>query len=382
MTRARSRRLGFTLIEMMVAVLVGTVGVVLAAKVAQVVIRQSSKGRQNTDFHGRTRLVTRQLRADLRSAGVGSTGAVGVDRGVGAWNTMNIGTAAGFNAIPVVAGANNLGAIGVGGATTFAGSDAVQVVVTDPGTSVRTIGFNPSGSDIIGLDPNEPAINCPSGMIYVVDHSAPTGAGRTQLLFVDSYPPNAINTTGNLQFTLASGSDVMCARLSVYWVDDTGWMHRSDLTNPGAALVNLGGQVWVDPSNVGADMISPGVIDLQVAYRVSAEVYTQNGAAPPVGQPERMWIYEGVAGNADALMAGPMWFEVRLVRINILQRTMRHIEATNSTKDIVRREDAQALPPINLTRALAAEWVVATEALTNLRYFDLGAPSGVVAEPF
>lgn len=77
---ARRRARGFTLVEMIVAVLIGSVGVVLAAKVAQVILRQSSKGQQSTDFHTRARLVTRQFRADLRAAGVGSTGAVGSTR--------------------------------------------------------------------------------------------------------------------------------------------------------------------------------------------------------------------------------------------------------------------------------------------------------------
>lgn len=376
------RRRGFSLIEMMVAILVGSVGVVLAAKVAQVVITQSNKGRQTTDFRSRTRLVSRQLRADLRSAGVGSTGAVAVDPNVAAWGLMGIPTVAGFTAIPVVAGANSLGAIGIGGATTFGGSDAVQILVTNPDTAVRTLGFSPANQDIIGLDPADPPLNCPSGMIYVSDHSSPTGGGRTQVLFVDNYPPNAVNTRGVLQFTVGAGSDVMCARLSVYWVDDAGWMHRSDLSAAAAPIINLGGPVWVDPTGVGPDSVAPGVLDMQVAYRVSAEVYTQNAQLPPVGQPSRTWAFEGVAGNADALMADRMWFEVRMVRVNILARALRRVTSSPSAQQVIRREDAAGLPPLPLFRSLGAEWATATETLTNLRYFDYTAPSGVTAEPF
>lgn len=375
-------RRGFTLVEMMVAVAVASTGVVLAAEVAQVIIIQSQKGRQNSDLGGRTGLVTRQLRADLRSAGIGSTGAVAVDPGIAAWTLMGVPTLAGFTAIPVVAGANGLGAVGLGGLTTVGGSDAIQLVVADPDSAVRTLGFSPANQDVIGLDPNDPPINCPSGMIYVVDHSGPTGAGRTQLMFVDGFPPNSINATGVLQFTVASGSEVMCARISVYWVDTAGWMHRSDLSGAAAGLVNLGGPVWVDPANVATDQLAPGVLDLQVAYRVSAEVYTQNAQVPPVGQPRRTWVGEGVAGNADALMTNRMWFETRSVRINLLARSLRRIDSQNSVRNVPRVEDASALPPINLTRALKAEWVTATETLTNLRYFDYTAPSGTVAEPF
>lgn len=146
---------------------------------------------------------------------------------------MSVATGAGFSAIPVVAGANGIAGTAVGGETTLAGSDAIQIVVTDPKTSVRTLGFNPSGQDVIGLSPFEPALDCPSNMIYVVDHSSPTGQGRSQILFVDAFVAGAVNTSGNLQFTLAAGSEVMCARVSVYWVDDAGWLHRSDLQSPG-----------------------------------------------------------------------------------------------------------------------------------------------------
>lgn len=385
--QARSRRRrGFTLLELMIAVMVTSIGVALAAKVAQVVIRQSGKGRQSTDFHSRARLVTRQLRNDLRSAGVGSTGAVAIDRAVPVWGAMALNTPAGFDAIPVVAGVNGLGATPVGGRTTVGGSDAVQVVVVDPASAHRALGYNPAGQDIIALeppvDPASPPFRCPSNMVFVSDHSSPTGQGRTQLFFVESYPLGALNMVGDLQFTVGSGSDVMCARLSTYWVDAQGWLHRSDLTAPTAPIVPLGGQVWVDPSNVAGDALTPGVLDVQVAYRVSAEVYTQNGQPPPVAQPERTWAFEGVAGNADGLMSNRMWFEVRMVRVNLLMRTMRTISTGGGARNIARVEDAAALPPIPLTRDLQAEWVTATEALTNLRYFDLGAPSGTVAEPY
>jgi prepilin-type N-terminal cleavage/methylation domain-containing protein len=375
------RRAGFTLVEMMVAVLVGSVGVVLAAKVAQVIVRQSAKSRQTTDFHSRTRLVTKQLRADIRTAGMGSTGAVAVDPAVAAWAGMRFNTAAGYPAIPAVKGVNNLGAVAVGGATTLAGSDAVQLVVPDPGTTVRSQRYSQVNTNTILLDPTAPPMNCPTQMIYVSDHSGPNGAGRAQIMFQAGVVPNGVTTTDLLQFTVGPGSDVSCARVSTYWVDTLGWMHRSDLSGPGALPTALGNLVVADPASPGA--LAPGVIDLQLAYRVSAEVYVQNGAAPPVGAPSAFWIFEGVVGNPDAFMAtDAMWFEVRMVRFNLLSRTVRRVEAHPTTQNIARREDAAALPPIPLTRALNVDWIVSSEALTNLRYFDLSTARGVRAEPY
>ena len=376
---------GFTLIEMMVAVLIATAGVVLAAKVGQVIVRQSAKGRQNTSFRDRTGLLTKQLRADLRSAGIGATGAVAVDRTPNTWNQMGWDTPAGFFAIPVAVGANGAGGA-VGGRTVVPGSDAIQLVVPDPASSVRTQGFTGAGQDVLVFELGA-TLNCPSNMVYVVDHTAPNGAGRSQVLFVDAYPPGAVDTRGTLQFTVAPGSEVMCARVSTYWTDTDGWLHRSDLSGPNVGLVPIGvapNVVYVDPTNVATDVLGPGVLDLQIAYRVSSEVYTQNGVAAPVGQPQRMWIFEGVGGNADALMGTTQqWFEVRRVRISLLARNLRRIEAhTAGNEDIIRREDAAALPPLPFDRALHAEWVVATETLTNLRYFDMGAASGVPAEPY
>lgn len=375
---------GFTLIEMMVAVLIATAGVILAAKVGQVIVRQSAKGRQNTTFRDRTGLLTKQLRADIRSAGIGSTGAVAVDRGVNTWNQMAFGTPAGFAAIPIVAGANNLGAVAIGPETTVVGSDAIQLVVPDPSSTFRTQGYAAANQNVITLEIGA-AMNCPFQMVYVSDHTAPNGAGRSQILFVNAFAGNAVTTNGNLQFTVAPGSDVMCARVSTYWVDQNGWLHRSDLSGPNVGLIAVGGSdVHFDPTNVAIDALGPGVLDLQIAYRVSSEVYTQNGLGAPVGQPNRTWIYEGVGGNADALMtSAQQWFEVRMVRINLLARALRRIQPhAGGNQNIARREDAAGLPPFPLTRALGSEWVTASDTLTNLRYFDLGAASGVPAEPF
>lgn len=367
------RRAGFTLVEMMVAVLVGTVGVVLAAKVAQVIVRQSAKGRQSTDMHSRGRLVSRQLRADIRTAGVGSTGAVGVDVNVPAWLQMSFQSPSGFDAIPAVVGADGIGGVGVGGATTLAGSDAIQLVVPDPGSVVRTEGFAESGNTFIDL-PVLTTLNCPGPIIYVSDHTGPTGAGRTQVMFVRNVVGNRVNTWDQLKFAVAPNSDLMCARISTYWVDDQGWLHRSDLSGPNpGGLQNLGGRVFAD---AGADTpLSPGMLDLQVAYRVSAEVY---GGAPPA-VPEAFWAFD-TTGMADAFMGTDTnWFEVRMVRFNLLSRALRRVDVNPTLVPVNARENG-ALH--NLPVSIGPEWIASSETVTNLRYFDLTTARGVEADPY
>ncbi|MCA9548647.1 MAG: prepilin-type N-terminal cleavage/methylation domain-containing protein [Myxococcales bacterium] len=367
------RRAGFTLVEMMVAVLVGTVGVVLAAKVAQVIVRQSTKGRQSTDMHSRGRLVSRQLRADIRTAGVGSTGAVGVDRAIPAWAQMFVTSSSGFEAIPAVAGADNIGAIPIGGANTLAGSDAIQLVVPDPGSAVRTEGFAESGNTFIDL-PVLTTLGCPGPIIYVSDHTSPTGAGRTQVMFIRNVVGNRVNTWDQLKFAVAPNSDLMCARVSTYWVDDQGWLHRSDLSGPNPGpLLNLGGWVYADPAAAG--QLAPGMLDLQVAYRVSAEVY---GGAPPA-VPAAFWAYD-TTGMANGFMGTEFnWFEVRMVRFNLLSRALRRVDGNATTFPLNGRENGAVH---NLPISIGPEWIASSEAVTNLRYFDLTTARGVEADPY
>lgn len=376
----RARR-GFTLVELMVALLVGAIGVAVAFKVAQTVIRQSAKGRQVTDLSSRSRLLGRQLRNDLRTAGFGSTGAVAVDGGRIPWNTMGQATAAGFFAIPAVAGANNLGAVPVGGVTVRDGSDALQLVVPNGASLRRAQGVSPRGTNVVLVE-NSVTFQCPTGLIYVSDHTAPTGAGRAQLLFMVG-APNAVGipTVDTLQFSVADGSDVMCARVSTYWVDAAGWLHRTDLTRTPPVRLSPAFDVYVDPSRVGPDRAAPGVLDMQVAFRVSAEVYELAGAPIPVVEAGQ-WAFEGRAGNADVLMnAMNRWFEVRAVRVNMLARTMRKIEDVGATeRTIPRLEDGGA--DLTLPRRLGAEWITFSDAVTNLRFFDFSAPSGIAAEPY
>lgn len=386
MTRSAEirRRSGFTLIEMMVAVLIGAIAVVAAAKVAEIVLRQSAEGRQRTDFSSRAQLLGRQMRSDLRVAGVGATGAVAVDDTVIPFNTLATPSAGNYPAIPVIGGANNINGAAIGGVTLLPGSDAIQVLVPNPTTVQRTSDYSRRPGNQV-MVPN-PAVyapaNCP--MLYISDHSGPTG-GRSHLARINNIGAGAVVIEGTLQFTVAPDSDVMCARLSTYWIDDQAWLHRSDFTGAGG-LVQLSSSVWVDSSNVGADRVVPGVLDLQIAYRVSAEAYRLAQQAPPgPANIAAHWAFAGGGSPLDGLMNTPSsWFEVRQVRFNMLGRTLRKIQEQAGSRAYARLEDGASFNPgtIDVPWHHPAEWTTSSENVTNLRYFDLRTPSGMAAEPF
>ena len=394
--RPPRRAAGFTLLEMMVAVLIGGLSVLVAAKVASVVIRQSAKNQQSTDFNGRTRLLGRQLRNDLRLAGYGSTGAIAVDTGRAPWSLGMTIPINGKDAIAAVAGANNLGAgIVLGGTTLLPNSDAMMVAVPNPGLAGVTQAMAPEGAVTWVLDPPpsnpvlgalQPLSNCGTGFIYVVDHTAPNGAGRAQLMQLVSVVGDDVTTADQLQFNLAAGSSVVCARLSTYWVDIQGWLHRTDF-GAAAAPARLGaGLVFVDTNQVDNDLIMPGVLDLQIAYRFSAELHRNTfGVLPPAAQLWRQWAYEGRVGNVDGIVTGSpgaleAWFETRMVRLNALLRVARQADPRRfGQTQKAGREDGN---PTNVNRTFRAEWVTTTESLTNLRFFDHGTPAGVRPDPF
>lgn len=375
-----STRRGFTLVEMMVAIAVGAISVVVAANVAGVVIRQRAKAKEVTDLTGRARLVTRQMREDLRVAGYGSTGAIAVDPAQ--WPSVNTPTG-GYPAIPAVLGLN--GAVGA--------SDAVQLVVPDPATVRLVLAQMTAGAAVSFDGPNlvggAPALLCPTGVAYVSDHTSPTGAGRAQVFQIN--PLTGI-AQDNMQFDIAAGSEVMCARVSTYWIDApappaTPMLRRSDW-RPLAGPVAMGPLRRLAPAANGSDIVAPGILNMQVAYRVSAEAFIDTGT--PIGAGVTGWAFALPADfgvNLDIPGPGlnnpvtPRWFEVRQVRINLLARTMRKMDIDTGNRNLNLRED-QAGNTIPLLRDLRADWVTASEALINLRYFDLGAPPGVDAEPY
>jgi prepilin-type N-terminal cleavage/methylation domain-containing protein len=390
-------RRGFTLIELMITLIVGSITVIVAAHVAQMLVRQSASGRQKTDFNSRAQMIGKQIRADLRTAGMGSTGVLTADVGVAPWGVLVTAQTApnNYDVIPaVVATTNAAGApAGVG---VLPGSDALMVIVPNPSAHVRTFNISPAATSVLSIDPagpNPATALAGCNYVYIVDHSTPSGAGRTQIAAVTGLAVGTVTINGVLQFAAQPNTDVLCARVSTYWVsDDDGdglgdWLRRTDMTgNP--APVNIGGAanpVFVDANGVGPDQMAPGVLDMQVAASFSAELWRKNGGVPPLN-PNARWAFDQ-AGTADAFLGDATdWAEVRMVRVNVLTRKMR---ATTNKIDqqpqLFRREDMAAAPlpmPVNGPNMfMEPEWIVTAEAVTNLRFFDYGQPQGTLAEP-
>jgi prepilin-type N-terminal cleavage/methylation domain-containing protein len=379
----RTNRRGFTLVELMIAVVIAAFTVLVAANVATVVVRQAAKGRQATDFNSRARVIGKQLRHDIRLAGIGSTGLITASGTFAAFTSAT--TFGGYQAMPVIRGCNNV----AGPAPILAGSDVVQMVVANPSIHATTDQISAAAATTLTMDPlaalgGFAPGSCP--LVYIVDHSTPGGNGRTQIAVNLGPAGNVIQVGDPLNFAVAQGSDVMCARISTYWVDDTdgdgfgNFLARSDIT--GAPGPNVCAGVFLPAGFGPADMIAPGVVDMQIAYNFSAEVFRNAGVGLAASEDAR-WAYNGV-GNVDPLIAAaPLdWSEVRMVRFNILTKRMRAIDnfATTVLVPVAPTEDRAGMGP--LPAAVTPEWLTATEVLTNLRYFDAGMPANVLAEPY
>lgn len=371
---------GFTLIELMVAVLIGSATVVVAAKVAETILIQSAKGRQATDFGNRSRLLGRQLREDIRAVGLGSSGAIAVnpaDPGLGAFPV--VATAGNRSAIPAVVGANNLP-----GGTAFAGSDAVQLVVPNPTTQRFATLRAPANTNQLAFAnaaDAAPFTGPACNYIYVNDQSGPAGRGRVALLSRAGVAGAVVNLNAGLPFTVAPGSAVLCARISTYYLDTNSQLIRSDWTGGGTAALNGAGTVRFDVA--GNQVMAAGVEDFQIAYRVSAELHRIAGRPTPPGVPGIQWVFAGQAGNPDGDMTvASSWFEVRQIRFNILSRRLREIVSARGLMAIQAREDRNVgtLPP--LFREWSPTWMTTSEVMTNLLMFDQSADEGMEAEPF
>ena len=366
----------------MVALVIGAVVVVMASKIAAFVIRQNISSEQQNDLSLRTRVVSEQLRDDIRLAGVGSTGAIGIDPGSAGLGALALPPTpgGGFVAISAVMGANNLGGQALASGNVQAGSDALQLVVPNPNTTARTTQRSRQGSNALFVPDASIFNNCP--LVYVQDHTNPTGGGRTQLAWANLMAATQITLDDTLMFTVAPGSDVMCARVSTYWVDDRGWLHRSDLTR--AAPTRLGASfVFVNTSGAVPDLLAPGIMDFQVAYKVSSEAYRQ--ANPPrvvPGLVGERWAFTGLTPNATALFTPintHLWFEVRVVRAHMFARRLKRVSSVAQRHTLPGAEDG---PRVTVAMASGGEWMTTAEAVTNLRIFDLFASEQVPAEPY
>ena len=171
------RQHGFTLVEMMVAVLLSAGTVLLASKVAEIVASQTIRGAAATEGHDRGALIVQQVRVDLQVAGYGSTGLIIIDPTVFP-GMVPIASEGNYNSIAAVSGANNVNGVNIGGNQVQSNSDVLQLVVPDTSSMVRIEDTASEGVNILTVNP---ALNCLNGFIYIVDHSRFNGAGRTQI---------------------------------------------------------------------------------------------------------------------------------------------------------------------------------------------------------
>lgn len=361
---AARQKSGFSLIELMFAVAIGAILVAVAASLARWGSQQSGRGDEQNQLSQRARLLRSQLRADIEAAGIGSTGAIAVPATAfyARYSTL---TANGRTAMPVVLGENN-----VISANVMPNTDIIQVVVTDP-TLRRTV-IDPSGP------PNptqlflDAALTCKNYLVYIVDHSAANGAGRSHLARIDPVT-SALLGAETLQFAIAPGADVMCARISVYWIDQNRNLNRADLDpDPAAPWTSLGATLGYTGT---PELVTPAAVDLQIAYSLSSEASALTRGSAPASR----WAY--AAGSATVIAPATDWFEVRLVRINLLLRSLRMVQETSfavSEGPIEDEPGPGARIPITYGRQLLQTTVV----LTNQKYFDYTAPAGQSAEPY
>jgi prepilin-type N-terminal cleavage/methylation domain-containing protein len=376
MAGAPGRR-GFSMIELLIAATIGAVGVAIAASVVRSAVRQSGQGTQRTQMHDTAQVLSRQLRADFALAGYASTGAIAADCTNPLWAGLCGPTPqAGFSAVAAVSGANNLVGAAVGALAIADGTDVVQLVVPDPSTARTVDQTSPAGRGPLLFR------GIPCAIAYIADHSAPNGVGRTQLIQLEPGAANPLSPD-NRMFPVLAGAEVMCARVSTYWVDGEGWLRRSDLT-PGVAPIVVVPGVTISPAADDADRIAAGVLDFQITYGVSSEL-TGNRAAGPADR----WAWDGepggdavdaALGRADPNARRAAWFEVRQARVELLMRTLRAVDDPGAPIAEAGRLDRGGT--IDVPQAYGRQLVRSHAILTNLRMFDRNAPTGLAAEPY
>lgn len=372
-------RRGFTLVELLVALAVGSLALVAAAKIAAIGVVSSGRGEQSNEMLDRVRLMGIQLRTDLALAGLGSNGIIGVQPAN--WGFMAgtaIITAQGRTALPAVRGVNNIPpATTIGGVPVQRGSDILQLIVpdADPARTWRTRSTVLAGVVDIPLDLPLATLGVTCLYVYILDHGAPNGGGRTQLARGAPPGPNATIRLGEpLLFPLTQGAEIMCARVSTYWVDANDQLHRTDLAPPPApppVQIGLTG-LWITPV---ASVAAPGIVDLQLAFIFGRNAALVSAANHTLG---------AAAGAGPYPAPGPNpidWGELRAVRYTLVGRSLRQVVNPGPPIDIPLHEDR--LPGLVMRPSTFTMHVAAGGAeLTNLRYFDELADANVALEPY
>lgn len=380
---------GFTLIELLIALAIGSFGMAVAAYVAQVAVRQGGRGQEQNQLGSSSQVVGRQLRNDLELTGHGTSGAAGIDPGDPGLLSIAVATPAGWSAIPVVRLLNNLPATAIGGVNTLNNSDVLQLVVPNPSTALPLavpLRRGTPANAITNLANYSAAAlpNCAPNpvLLLVADYGATTGAARSQIV-----DPGAGST---LQFDVSQGANVMCVRISTYWVDQSFALRRSDYQPGISAVLNSGGvNVFVPGATNSGEITAMGALDFQVALRLSAEVFG------PLGTADTSWAYTAPAnGAADAALGTQTnWFEIRQVRFSIPLRAARSVDEPGQTMLSAADEledhppgtmiaDLQAIDPNAVGRGFAMIRISSSQVLYNLRFFDQNLPALTPAEPY
>lgn len=381
-----TRPSGFTLIELLIALAIGSFGMAVAAYVAQVAVRQGGRGQEQNQLSSSSQVVGRQLRNDIELTGHGTSGAAGVDPADPGLLSVAVATPAGWSAIPVVRLLNNLPSAAIGGTTTMNNSDVLQLVVPNPSTAaptavpIRRLSLASEAYNAANFNAATPPPAC--ALYLVADFGATTGAARSQII------DPAVG--GNLQFDVSQGANVMCVRISTYWVDTSFALRRSDYQSGVSAAMTVGGvSIFVPAATNANEIIAMGALDFQVALRLSAEVFG------PAATADASWAYTAPAnGAADAALGtATNWFEVRQVRFSIPLRAARAVDEPGQTLmaagDVFEDRpvgsllaDVQALDPNALARGYAMIRISSSQVLYNLRFFDQNLPALTPAEPY
>jgi prepilin-type N-terminal cleavage/methylation domain-containing protein len=397
---------GFSLLEVMIALAISAFGIVAAAQFARSATRQTRFENEVNQLSSEARVLATQLREDLRVTGLGSTGAIGVDPASAPWTQIAISnaglstaltTGSPFPSIPAVSGADNAPLVGSGTWASVPNTDMLMLVVPDPSTLVQTQDLSPRGSNALATLNR---MTCPNSMVYVTDHSAANSAGRTQIannVNGAGIGPTTLNDL--LQFDVAAFSDVMCARVSLYWVGidtsqpapQTPWLLRSDLSSSAGPYTNVvggsgggGPGVLLDQSSP-PQAIAPGVWDFEVAYRLSPAAPDNSIPSLRIGAPNplQQWVFDAAGLGPANLSLGPDWFEVRQVRFSMYVGTLRTLRDTRSNATTISEPGLEnRVPNVAIPIGAGRYQLTTAEVLTNLRFFDKNVPSGILAEPY
>jgi prepilin-type N-terminal cleavage/methylation domain-containing protein len=369
------KRNGFTLVELIVATLVGAIGVAAAFAFARSQLQGYATQTEASHMQSSAQLVLEALARDVRNAGYGTSFWAGSPNLAFNGQMFSVDANGRSKGFPAVGMANNITTAGV-----MPGSDAISFLrILSNSTTLTPTPMpcslnNGTGSPFqYTTDPlSWSNLTCLSGtmvdfpvaaLLLVTDSSRPTGEPEGMLVAAASNPPPAAPT-----FNLANrfhitpgrggcfsccppapaqppitatcppqggglGSTVVCAQPVTYWLDDQGrlrmWRARgTGSTTDWGGTTNLChnggcGANWPSlPSNPNGPnttdlVLAEGVEDLQFAFLMSNDPNLPGAA-------QGQWVT-----SPNLLLAPEMMSEVRVVRISAIVRTARAFQDNN-----------------------------------------------------